>query len=125
MLQQIQQFLKNNFILIIFITLILVGSNILTSISVNSLSRKEKQEIKHKLDSLEDRYKQLDFVHQIEINKRRKIFLRDSLLQIQLLERQSQDAILIKQYSQALTKFKALSSKRNLYLLDSAYNAEN
>lgn len=120
-----KNFLKDNFKWIVFVVITLLVSNLLTSININSLSKKDKQKIQHKLDSLDNRFKQLEFIHVQELAKRRKIFLEDSLLIISLKSKQQEDKLLIIKQSQAMAKFKSYSSKKNLQLLDSAYNAEN
>jgi len=118
-------FLNKNIKWIIFLSIILIGSNILTGIRVDSLSKKDKQRNQKKIDSLEDRNEQLEFVHKQEREIRRKIFLEDSLLQIKYLQEKNKDKILIIQQAEALNKFKKNSSKVNLAKLDSAYHAEN
>jgi uncharacterized FlgJ-related protein len=124
-MQQILDFIKDNIKWIIFLVIILIISNLLTGISVNSLSKKDKKKAQKKLDSLETKYKQLDFIHIHELEYRRKIFLEDSILQIKYLQEKNKDKVLIIKQKEALNKFKSNSSKVNISKLDSAYEAEN
>jgi|SRR6185369_5873618 len=119
------KFLSDNIKWIAFVAIILIISNLLTGVSVNSLSRKERKKEKRKYDSLENKYKQLDFVHIQQLEYRRKIFLEDSLLQIKYLQEKNKDKILIIKQAQALKYYIKNSSKVNLTKLDSAYEAEN
>jgi len=119
------KFLSDNIKWIIFIAIILIGSNLITGVSVNSFSRMNKIILKRKLDSLDTEYKQLDLIHINELAYRRKIFLEDSILEIKYLQEKNKDKVLIIKQKEALTKYKLNSSKVNIFKLDSCYNAEN
>jgi hypothetical protein len=120
-----KQFLTENFKWILLVVTLLVVSNLLTGIRVDSLSKKDARIIRNKLDSLNSRYKELEFLHLVEVEKRRKIFLEDSLLKVEYTKKSQQDKDLIKKQQSAINKYKNLTSKVGLAKLDSAYNAEN
>jgi hypothetical protein len=120
-----KQFLTENFKWILLVVTLLVVSNLLTGIRVDGLSKKDDRIIRNKLDSLNSRYKELEFLHLVEVEKRRKIFLEDSLLKVEYTKKSQQDNILIKKQQSAINKYKNLTSKVGLAKLDSAYNAEN
>ncbi len=119
------EFIKKNIKWIILGLIILILSNTLTGISVDSLTKKEKRAQKKKYDSLETRYKQLDYIHVTELAVRRKIFLEDSLLKLDYQKQIQKEQSLIVKQQQTINKFKHLPIEVNLSKLDSAYNAEN
>jgi hypothetical protein len=118
-------FLNKNLKWIVLIFIVIIGSNLLTGIKFNSLSKKDRRLWKKQLDSLNLRYKQLEFVHITEAENRRKIFLEDSLIKINYQKQAQKDAALIAKQNQTIHKYTKLTSKVNLSKLDSAYEAEN
>jgi len=100
-------------------------SNILTSIGVTRLSKKDLKKTQQKLDSIKLLKIQVDIKLRKEVVLRRKIFLEDSLLTIQYTKQRKTDSLLILKQRRQLGKFKNLPASVNLSKLDSAYEAEN
>jgi len=100
-------------------------SNILTSIGVTRLSKKDLKKTQQKLDSIKLLKIQVDIKLRKEVVLRRKIFLEDSLLTIQYTKQRKTDSLLILKQRRQLGKFKNLPVSVNLSKLDSAYEAEN
>jgi hypothetical protein len=120
-----KQFLTENFKWILLVVTLLVVSNLLTGIRVDSLSKKDTKLNKKKLDSLQRSYNDLQELFQVQAENRRKIFSENIQLKQEYNQKKKQDSVLIKKQQSAINKYKNLTSKVGLAKLDSAYNAEN
>lgn len=110
---------------IVLIIVVLIGSNLLTGISINRFSKKERVELKKKYDSLDLIFRTQELVHTQELDYRRKIFLADSLDFLSLKKLHISDSVSLVRQQRALHKFDKLTAHQLLTKLDSAYEADN
>lgn len=114
--------MKKNILWIIFSVIVFFGSNILTGIKVNSLSRRDKQLLKERGDSLQGVYLNLQAFRVLEA-KRRLINekKRDSIVMI-MANRLIRTENLLKQKEIEIKNIKGLNSHQLLVYADSLYN---
>lgn len=109
---------------IILIVIVLLLSNLSTGITIDRLGRKEIKARQKKYDSLEAQYKLKEKLLKEEVVIRRKIFLADSLLVVELDKLKAEEQKLRKDIK-TLKLPRTLTTTQELTKLDSAYEKEN
>lgn len=118
------ELLTKNIKYILLVLALLVVSNIITSWNTSRLSKKEMERFQKAYDSLAAVVNEQNEKILVEQTLRRKIFSKDSLLEIEYKKKIGRDSILLIQQSKALSKYKHLTASQALTKLDSAYEAD-
>jgi exopolysaccharide biosynthesis protein len=118
------ELLKTNFKWIAFVVIVLAVTNFLTATHYEGLSKKEKKQIQHQLDSMHERYLAESIIQLANIAKIKEIHRQDSIMNLQAKELARKDQGIIGRQREELNKIKKLNSHEVLARLDSLYETD-
>lgn len=118
-----KEFFLNNVYWIGLAATIFIGSNVLTGVSVNSMSKKDKRELQKQLDSIERIFLSEQASHIVEAKMREQEDKKIAEDYNNMLFRARRAEIEVIKKEQEIAKIRILSSTELAKYADSLYNA--